>query len=31
MWALVLGPQARRGLSGWQRRAAALARDAAGR
>jgi hypothetical protein len=26
-WALVLGPQAKRGLSGWQRRAAALAAD----
>lgn len=25
LWALVLGPQARRGLPGWQRRAAALA------
>lgn len=25
LWALVLGPQAKRGLPGWQRRAAALA------
>lgn len=25
LWALVLGPQAKRGLSGWQRRAAELA------
>ena len=30
LWALLLGPQARRGLPGWQRRAAELARRAAG-
>jgi hypothetical protein len=29
LWALVLGPQARRGLAGWQRRAAALAQEPA--
>jgi hypothetical protein len=28
LWALVLGRQAKRGLPGWQRRAAALAADA---
>lgn len=27
LWALVLGPQAKQGLPGWQRRAAALAAD----
>lgn len=27
LWAVVLGPQAERGLPGWQRRAAALAAD----
>lgn len=31
VWALVLGPQAKRGLPGWQRRAAALAGPAADR
>ena len=29
LWAPILGPQAKRGLPGWQRRAAALAADAA--
>jgi len=29
LWALVLGPQAKKGLAGWQRRAAELASDVA--